>query len=140
MIKLNEKLKRNASIVAIFLTIAVIARMALKILVHKIDSSGQTAYWLFYACTIAPLCEELVFRVAPLKFISAVAPKLLWTAVLMSSIIFGLVHGYGWHNVLNQGVTGFFFAVIYIRTNYNYWAAVAAHSIWNFMAFLVYGL
>jgi len=55
--------------------------------------------------------------------------------MLLSSVIFGVVHG----NVINimfQGVGGFIFAWLMIKGGY--WPAVMAHVTWNFM--LMFGM
>lgn len=56
-------------------------------------------------------------------------------AMLLSSIVFGLVHG-GVMNIMYQGVSGFVLAWLMIKGGY--WPAVIAHSIWNFM--LMFGM
>jgi len=56
-------------------------------------------------------------------------------AMLLSSIVFGLNHG-SVINIMFQGVSGFIFAWLMIKSGY--WSAVIAHSMWNFM--LMFGM
>lgn len=108
----------------------------------------------FVACILAPLWEEVAFRVVPilwaeihsLKQKDIVLPGnsvaggksgfLFWTCCL-SSIIFGLGHG-SIINLLFQGVSGLTFSWLYHKNNDSYWSVFAAHSLWNFM--IIFGL
>lgn len=110
---------------------------------------AMTAIDFFFACVLAPLWEELMFRYLP--FALFIAPKLataglseeqiannekfiktfLGLLILSTSIIFGLLHG-GPINILFQGVGGIILWKIFLQSGkYRYWYAVGAHALWN---------
>ncbi len=90
----------------------------------------------FFSCIRAPLWEELAFRVAPLTIAKTLNPKSIVPVVILSSIVFGLGHGYGTISLLFQGVMGLIFAWIYLKNGYNYLSAVSIHFLWNFFCFI----
>lgn len=87
----------------------------------------------FLLVPFCALAEELLFRWAPMIFVSvllillqkinvitdknyhAVAKYIITVFVIISSIIFGYVHG-NVFNILLQGVSGIIFFTIYLRT------------------------
>jgi membrane protease YdiL (CAAX protease family) len=83
----------------------------------------------FFSVILAPLWEELAFRVLPLHF-TRNNPKLLVPLVLLSSLIFGILHG-GPLSILIQGVSGFIMACVYIKNGYSYISSVIYHMLWN---------
>lgn len=96
------------------------------------DNQVYTA--IFFGCIFAPLWEEFAFRVIPMWIAKGFGEKFIIPVVMLSSLIFGWGHGNGPVSLLIQGVGGLFLATVYIKSNYNYWAAVALHSIWNVWA------
>lgn len=89
---------------------------------------------ILFGCILAPLWEELAFRVIPLKIARMFGNDFIIPMVGLSSLIFGWGHGNGTISLLIQGVGGVFLSIVYIKTNYNYWAAVALHAAWNIWA------
>lgn len=85
----------------------------------------------FYACIMAPLWEELAFRVIPISIARKFGEQFIIPVVLLSSLIFGWGHGGGTNSLLIQGVGGLLLSAVYIKTNYNYWCVVAMHAAWN---------
>ena len=92
--------------------------------------------YLFTACLIAPLWEELVFRIGPISLARKITPEHIILVAVVSSILFGRAHRNGVLSLLWQGVTGFGFAVIYIKTGFRHWYNIAAHSVWNLLVLL----
>ena len=90
-------------------------------------------YSLWLTLVIAPLWEELVFRVAPIKLAQVFGPDTLWPIILISSALFGWGHG-GVEGLIFQGVMGVIFCVLYIKNNYSYWHNVLFHGLWNLFA------
>lgn len=97
----------------------------------------------FFACISAPIFEEAFFRYGIIGSVRKANkkdnPSIMWPVVIMSSLLFGWMH----HNmnelyVLNQGVAGLVFAIVYIRSGYQLWTAIVLHSLLNFM--LIYGM
>lgn len=89
----------------------------------------------FWACLIAPFWEELVFRYLPRK-IGDVAPKLMVPMIIVSSILFGLIHS-GVPSILIQGVIGFSFFWLYMKNGSIVWTMLA-HALWNLI--VIFGL
>lgn len=95
--------------------------------------------YLLFACILAPLFEELFFRVIPLethKLITqnsseTVKSKSLLLTVLLSSFLFGWAHGITFHSLLVQGVGGLCLSYVYIKNGYSYWSSVTLHALWN---------
>lgn len=98
------------------------------------------------ACVLAPVTEEIFFRWAPFQFIrgSKDFEKYKWPLIVVTSFIFGFIHG----NIINvyiQGVLGIFFAWVYLKNNFSLISSITAHAIWNFLILwllpkLAYGL
>lgn len=86
----------------------------------------------FYACIMAPLWEELAFRVIPISIARKFGEQFIIPVVLLSSLIFGWGHGNGPNSLLIQGIGGLLLSAVYIKTGYNYWCSVAMHFMWNF--------
>jgi len=84
----------------------------------------------FFAVIFAPIWEEAVFRYAPLKIIGSVNQSLTWPIVVITSIVFGLLHG-GVNNILIQGFGGFVLAYVFIKNGWDYKWSVAYHALWN---------
>lgn len=93
---------------------------------------------LFYSCLCAPLFEELIFRHIPFQTLNLIPfkseadqTKMIMLVTMMSSFIFGWLHGNGWNSVLIQGFLGLGFCYIYLKNGYSYWSSVLAHLLWN---------
>jgi membrane protease YdiL (CAAX protease family) len=97
-----------------------------------------TVVGFFFTCIVAPLWEELAFRVIPITIAKVMNTDTVVPVVLLSSLIFGWGHGSGPMSLLFQGVLGFIFSVVYIKNNYSYLSAVVLHAFWNFFCFLFF--
>jgi membrane protease YdiL (CAAX protease family) len=84
----------------------------------------------FLACIFAPLWEEAVFRYFPIRWAYSMG-NMLTPMLVMSSMIFGLMHG-SILNILFQGVGGLIISWVYLK-NGSYWWAVLSHALWNIM-------
>jgi hypothetical protein len=91
----------------------------------------------FFSCILAPLWEELAFRVIPITIAKEYGKQYILPVVILSSLIFGWGHGMGPISLLIQGVMGFVMAIVYIKNNYSYWSSVALHSMWNTYIYLI---
>ena len=88
---------------------------------------------LLVGCVLAPLFEELFFRYIPLTFLKKAKLTDYNLLVLgFSSLIFGYAHG-GLLNIPIQGALGFLWGYAFLKTDYNYWAIVIMHSLWNLL-------
>lgn len=90
---------------------------------------------IFWSCIFAPLWEEAVFRHFPLMVISSLRKKarrkLLIPTIILTSIIFGLLHD-GVPSILIQGFGGLMLSYVYLTNKkQGYIWAVASHALWN---------
>jgi membrane protease YdiL (CAAX protease family) len=75
----------------------------------------------------AGIWEELFYRGYLIWFLAPYGGLVL--AMLLSSFIFGLGHGYqGWRGIVRTGVLGLVFAVLYVTTR-SLWWVMAAHAL-----------
>ncbi|MBD5134373.1 MAG: CPBP family intramembrane metalloprotease [Lachnospiraceae bacterium] len=82
---------------------------------------------------IAPVSEEILFRkclYGSLKKEFGVA-----AAMILTSILFAVLHGYGVQGFLSCALAGFIFACLYEKTG-NIWYSIAAHLLCNVVAYL----
>jgi hypothetical protein len=76
--------------------------------------------------------EEALLRGYPLQALAeAWGP---WAALLLTSVLFGLLHGSNpgveWVGIVNTGLAGVFLGALYLRTGSLWWAS-GAHLGWN---------
>lgn len=94
---------------------------------------------LINACILAPLWEEVVFRVLPIQILKKTntLDSLGPYVIVACSAIFGVIHG-GDENVFIQGVLGLLFSYVYIKNDFSYKSAVLCHMLWNvFVIFIL---
>jgi hypothetical protein len=104
-------------------------------------SWGQAAFYLILAALIG-FAEEVLFRGLILR---AVAPRGLWKAALVSSLLFGLAHSLNvlggadqLYTLLQIGYSlaiGFGFAAVTLRTR-TLWPLIIIHALIDFTSFL----
>jgi membrane protease YdiL (CAAX protease family) len=90
-------------------------------------------YFFFFSCIFAPLWEELVFRKGILDTGRCGSTQNMISLMIISSAIFGWLHGYGAESIMKQGVMGLIFAWLYLKNGYSYWSTVIVHSAWNIL-------
>jgi membrane protease YdiL (CAAX protease family) len=103
------------------------------------QSPGEISFswaYIFFACIMAPLTEEVVFRLFPLTLVKHSHPNIIIATTLASSILFGYAHKNGYYSILYQGVMGFVFACVYIKNGFSYWSSVVLHGLWNLTCLL----
>lgn len=117
-------------------------------------------WWIFLlGITIAPVLEELFFRLIPLCLVGEIFKRnlhhLLATAVV-SSLAFAYVHNIfggldiGWMRILLQGVSGLILSLVFLKCggmNRRYFkaycASVITHTLFNaanFAPFIILGV
>lgn len=93
---------------------------------------------LITAIVLAPIIEESLFRLLPIGIVFLIWGKenkfILWPVIIISSVIFGWVHG-SWQNILIQGSVGIVFSMAFLKGGYI--SAVVAHAVYNFIAVAV---
>ena len=82
--------------------------------------------------------EELAFRGFAVPALTLVTGS-EWTGALLSSVAFGLLHGYqGWLGIARTGMMGFFLAASFILSG-SLWPAIIAHAVLDLVSGLVLG-
>lgn len=107
-------------------------------LLKSLQTVGQKVNFILVGVVLAPMVEELVFRVFLFNFFSRYSNQ--WTAMVLSGVIFGMIHAAGkdMPTFVSQlstvgiplSVGGITLAYIYARTR-NYWACVTTHVLFN---------
>jgi hypothetical protein len=98
---------------------------------------------LFASCSVIDLLivsimagigEELFFR----GFLQASLGNVIhpWLALVLVSILFGVVHWASWVYALSAGLIGLFLGVVFLVTG-NLFVAIAVHALYDFFAMLV---
>lgn len=93
-----------------------------------------TLHYFIFVCILAPLWEELAFRVIPIQIMEHLSnhnDKVLWYTIALTSVVFGWGRGHGMESLLMQGVVGFAIAIVYLKNGFCYWSAVTTHATWN---------
>ena len=102
---------------------------------------GAVLLWILIGWTIGAFVEELAYRGLVLDRLEELlgrTRKATFVAVLATSGLFGLIHGYqGITGILDNVFAGTFFALIYLRGGRNLWAAVIAHGMVNTFSFVL---
>lgn len=97
----------------------------------------------FFPVIIAPIAEELAFR-AGLKYVLVdKACWKPWTYIILSSIIFGLLHWspgiMGLSHVLLTGLMGVTYSIVYFKTD-NIYTPIVSHMLYNGLVITVASL
>lgn len=104
-------------------------------LFNQFQMTFQSKFGMFlFMCVLAPLAEEAIFRYFPLQIAKKLGDDYLLPIMIVSSVIFGYMHG-SVLNVVCQGVIGFILSIVYVRNNYSYWSSVLLHSFLNLSLF-----
>ncbi len=111
----------------------------------KIDLSGFESLrgnlpnyliWILFGWVIGGFIEEILFRGFLIPRISQFFRNALlgnWTAILLTSGIFGFSHLYqGWAGVISTGWIAILFGIIFIRSGGNLWTTILTHGFVNF--------
>ncbi|MDR2828381.1 MAG: CPBP family intramembrane metalloprotease [Acholeplasmatales bacterium] len=163
----DSKKKKHWSIIALInIAIALAGTIALNFVINAfsnlinyhapesvnqstIDSLSSTTLgfimMLVLSVVLAPIVEELVFRKSIFGLFKN--KKYNWIPLIISSILFGLIHvttelfSGDYKSLLFNGVsyigTGLIFGYIYIRNDKNIWVNILAHAGYNFIAMIL---
>lgn len=81
--------------------------------------------WFVFVSLSAGICEELLYRGFLMWYISQYSSMIV--AVIVSSLLFGIAHAYqGWKGMIQTGLLGLVFALIYFFTA-SLWIPIALH-------------
>ena len=93
---------------------------------------------LFNLLIASPMVEEVLFRLLPIGIVSRIWGKenkiVLWSVIIISSVIFGLIHG-SWRNIFLQGSVGIVLSMAFLKGGYL--SSFIAHSYCNFLVTMV---
>lgn len=92
---------------------------------------------LFFPVLIAPVFEELLFRMGLYSLMRQRFEKKF--SILSGTILFGAIHGYSVQGFCMCLAGGFLFMLLYIRTG-NIWYSIAAHMVCNLSATILNAL
>ncbi len=100
---------------------------------------GSFLAWLVFFL-IQPFFEELLFRGYVLRLVERYFST--WTAIIISSILFGLVHApndnFSILGLLSIALSGLLMGWLFVRTG-SLWAPTGLHFSWNFFQGVIYG-
>lgn len=144
VLSLSAKQKMIALIVSLFLIRALIIPLEILFIEGEIDSIKISIVTVISAMFIAPLLETFIFQYGAINFVllfEGIIKKknLNLTAIFISALFFGLVHGF--ENFINAFFMGLILAYFYIsskKTGLNgYWFICIGHAIWNGFIILI---
>jgi membrane protease YdiL (CAAX protease family) len=96
------------------------------------DSNPEPlAYTIFITILWAPFWEEILNRHAYGLIVKQIGNQFLLPAMLISSFVFGWLHGNGQISVLRQGVSGMIFFYVYAKNSYSWRSSFILHMLWN---------
>jgi hypothetical protein len=108
-------------------------RQELVDLILQSKSPVLLGFLVTLALVVAPVAEELVFRVGIFRFLRSRSPR--WVAFGVSAGLFALLH-FNWMSALPLFVLGLVFAVSYERTG-RMAVPIIAHSLFNLNTLLL---
>ena len=108
-------------------------RQELVDLFFQAKSPVLLAFLITLALVLAPVAEELVFRVGIFRFLRSRAPR--WVAYVVSAGLFSAMHG-NWFSALPLFVLGLVFAAGYERTG-RIAVPMVAHALFNLNTLLL---
>ncbi len=108
-------------------------------LLKQIKTPGEKYVFVAIATALAPMLEELGFRVFLFNAFARYAPVPL--AIFLSGAIFGLVHSAALPQLLTIAIPlasgGMVLALIYVWSR-NYWSSVITHALFNAIPLTLY--
>lgn len=92
--------------------------------------------WFVGVSLVAGVCEEIVYRGYLISALATLTPD-VWTALILSTLLFAVVHAYqGWFGILRTAVLGFLLGLSFVLSG-TLWPAILAHVAINLLAGLV---
>ncbi len=106
-----------------------------------VGNERQLAYWVVLGWSLGACVEEVAYRgwiMNRLAEVGRFSPSAWMVAVLASSVLFGVIHLYqGLSGVIATGLSGVVFAMVYVVTGRNLWAAIVTHGVSNTTSFVL---
>ncbi|NOZ64301.1 MAG: CPBP family intramembrane metalloprotease [Caldiserica bacterium] len=121
----------SAAFIIIFLLFKIFPRALPRMPMH---TSKNFKILLIVYPTIPPLVEEIVFRGILYEFIKE--RQRTWIAIILSSLIFSLLHAYSWLFLLVPFIGGVFFCLLKDKFN-SLWAPLILHITGNISLLLL---
>ena len=101
---------------------------------------GMLFFWLTLSWTVAAFGEEIVFRGYLMERVAALVGGSTgwWVGLIVISVFFGLGHSYqGLPGMIETGVIGFAYGLIYLLSGRNIWMPILAHGFSDTIGFLL---
>lgn len=92
------------------------------------EKTQTSIYWYISASFIGPIIEEFLFRFILIERTKKISGTSF--ALIVSSILFGLLHFENLQIIISSIIAGLIFGVVYIATK-NIWCSIVAHSANN---------
>jgi uncharacterized protein len=102
-------------------------------MILKSRSPALLGFLITLALVVAPICEELVFRVGIFRYLRTRTPR--WVAFVVSAGLFALLHA-NWMSSLPLFILGLVFAISYERTG-RMAVPMIAHALFNLNTLLL---
>lgn len=111
----------------------------------QLSIQNSLASSFFYACILAPIIEEPLFRwywtrkklrnhdedeILKEDAVAQLGRKPIYPVIIVCNIIFGFAHG-GPINLFFQGIGGFLLSYTYLRNGRCIWSSIFQHSLYN---------
>lgn len=140
------KERNKISIISIFLMAKILSAFFFSFLsTHFLKKEITENFMVFESkteefiivCLLGPLLETYLFQKIPYLILSSLKVKNSWI-VLLSGLIFGIVHHYSYLYALDALVAGILLSSCYIlRVNKSpFWTVLTIHSLYNLFAFI----
>ena len=104
---------------------------------QEINLVGRGLMEIFlFLVIIALVIEEFIYRWLPIRGICLITKNrlALWTIIITSSVVFGILHG-SWHHIFMQGMIGIIFSLAFLKGGYL--SSATAHATYNFLIFAI---
>ena len=101
-----------------------------------LEDLQRPLYLFLLIVVLSPPAEELLFRFAPIRITGLITKNkyILWSVIILVSLLFGAVHG-SWHHIFLQGISGIIFSVAFLRDGLM--SSTVAHASTNFVIYLL---
>ena len=90
---------------------------------------------IIFMWVVAAFGEEFVYRGLLVKRLGSLlgnTNSAMWAAVICSSILFGMAHKYqGLSGMINTGLVGFVFGVIFMKSKNKLWLTIITHGVYD---------
>jgi uncharacterized protein len=103
---------------------------AFKRIAFILPVSREERAWFLLVSLTAGICEEILYRAYLIRYLDDFPwHSEIWMAIAISSLAFGLAHGYqGIGGIIGTGMLGYVMAIIFVVTG-SLWLPITLHAI-----------